>query len=178
MRRHRGRVGDVIYRCWGKETIASKAPNMKGHKWSKAQKANRHRFSDATSYARKVMGDPGLSQYYRKKKKRYQTVWNVAIADYMKRPEICSVNLCKDRHDANFIKVVAEDNYQVAGVIITILNALGLIVETGIAVENNDGEWIYKITGPMSSLQGGKVEVRVRDLPGNVATAGKLLDGS
>jgi hypothetical protein len=74
--------------------------------------------------------------------------------------------------------VEAEDNYQVTGVIITILNALGLIVGSGNAVENNDGEWIYKLTVPVESFQGGKIEMRVRDLPGNVVTGCKLLDGS
>ena len=180
MRKHRGRIGNVIFRSWGKDTVASKAPDMRGHKWSKAQKANRHRFRNATAYARQVLGSPGLFQYYRKKIKRKQTVWNVAIADYMKRPEICSIDLCKDWDDdkGQFIKVLADDNYQVTGVIITILNALGLMVESGIAKVNWDGEWIYKVAAPVPEWEGGKVEVSVRDLPGNVVTGYKPLDGS
>jgi hypothetical protein len=180
MRFQRGRVGNVIYRRWGKDTVASKAPDFRGHRWSKAQKANRHRFSDATAYARQVLENPGLFQYYRKKVKRKQTVWNVAIADYMKRPEICSIDLCREWKDdpEQFVKVDADDNYQVTGVIITILNALGLVVESGSAEMNNDGEWIYKMEAPVSEWEGGKIEVSVRDLPGNEVKGWKMLDGS
>jgi hypothetical protein len=119
-------------------------------------------------------------QYYRKKAKSHQTAWNVAIADYMKRPEICSVELCRERNDetGHFINVDADDRYMVKSVIITILNALGLIVESGNAEENIDGEWIYKIAALESEWVGGKIEVSVRDLPGNEVRGSKALDGS
>jgi hypothetical protein len=81
-------IGNLVFRRWGKKTVVALAPSIENRKWSKAQKDNRLRFHDAMVYARKALNDPDTLNYYQKKAKGMQTVWNVAVADYMKNPGI------------------------------------------------------------------------------------------
>jgi hypothetical protein len=87
-RGNRGRIGNLIFRHWGRKTVVSSVPDYTNRKWSSAQKANRLRFRDAMAYARTALNDPEKLKFYRKKAKGMQTVWNVAVADYMKKPQI------------------------------------------------------------------------------------------
>jgi hypothetical protein len=168
-RGYRGRIGNLIFRRWGKKTVVSLAPDVANRKWSKVQKANRLRFRDAMAYARKALGDPDKLKYYRKKAKGMQTVWNVAVADYMKKPQINEIDVHNYKGQAgNTIRVAARDNFQVAGVILSIVDAQGFEVEGGMAVEMPNGNWIYKAMEPNPSWHGGRIVVRITDLPGNV----------
>jgi hypothetical protein len=164
-----GRFGNLIFRRWGKKTVISMVPDYRNRKWSKAQKENRKRFSDAMAYSRKALVDPEMRRYYRKRAKGMQTVWNVAVADYMKKPEIREVDLSSYRgKKGDTIQVNAQDNYRVAAVIVTILNAQGLETESGLAVEMlSQGCWIYKVMAPVPGWEKGRIVVRVTDSPGN-----------
>ena len=56
----------------------------------------------------------------------------------------------------------------VAAVIMTILNAQGIELESGLAVEMlSKGCWIYKVTAPVPGWEKGRIVVRVTDSPGN-----------
>ena len=164
-----GRFGNLIFRRWGKKTVISMVPDYSHRKWSKAQKENRKRFRDAMAYSRKTLADPEMRRYYRKRAKGMQTVWNVAVADYMKKPEIREVDLSGYRgRKGDTIRVTAHDNYRVAAVIVTILKAQGLELESGLAVEMlSKGCWIYKVTAPVPGWETGRIVVRVTDSPGN-----------
>ena len=89
-----GRFGDaVLRRGKGGKSILSKRPDCSKVVKTEAQKANMKRFAAATIYARKVLNDPKKVEYYRKKKKNYQSVWNVAISDFMSRPKVVAIDL-------------------------------------------------------------------------------------
>lgn len=169
-RGNRGRIGNLIFRPWGKRTVVSVVPDYTNRKWSKAQKANRMRFRDAMAYARTAMNDPEKLKYYQKKAKGMQTVWNVAVADYMKKPQIEEIDISHYKgRKGNTIRVAARDNYRVAGVIVSIIDARGFEVESGMAVEMYHApDWIYKVMEPNPSWQGGRIVVRVSDSAGNV----------
>ena len=165
-----GRIGNLIFRRWGKKTVISMVPDYSDRKWSKAQKENRKRFRDAMAYSRKTLADPERRMFYRKRAKGMQTVWNVAVADYMKKPEIREVDLSKYRgKKGDTIRVKAHDNYSVAAVIVTILNAQGFELESGLAVNSlREGCWIYKVMAPIPEWEKGRIVVRVTDSPGNI----------
>jgi len=62
-----------------------------------------------------------------------------------------------------------------------ILNAQGIEVESGMAVEmpfSGSGVWIYKAMEDNPCWKGGRVVVRVADSPGNVVTGVLALDGT
>ncbi len=73
-RGYRGRIGNLIFRRWGKKTVVSLAPSTDNRKWSKTQKTNRLRFRNAMAYSRKALNDPDKLKYYRKKAKGMQTI--------------------------------------------------------------------------------------------------------
>jgi hypothetical protein len=143
-----------------------------------AQKANSNRFKVATKYGRRVLDDPMAYAFYDKRRRRNQTVWNVAISDYMKRPEIAEIDVWNYKgQTGNTIRVKASDNYGIVSVIVIIIKASGLEVERGMAVQMPGSEvWVYKATEKNLEWIGGRVVVRVTDSPGNVTRAFKLLE--
>jgi hypothetical protein len=173
MRFQRGRIGDLIFRVWGNNTIVSKAPDYSKIPRSEAQKANSNRFKGATGYGHRVLKDPVAYAFYDKKRRVSQSVWNVAISDYMKRPEIAEIDVWKYKGQAgNTVRVKAKDNYGIVSVIVMIINALGFEVESGMAVQMPGSEvWVYKAKEENPDWKGGKVVVRVSDSPGNLVRA-------
>ena len=80
----------------------------------------------------------------------------------------------------NEISISARNRYKFEAVIVTILNILGLVIESGPAVARplSDGmEWDYMVKEINPSYRGSKVVVRVVDLPGNVVQESVFLDG-
>jgi hypothetical protein len=178
-RYQRGRIGNIIFRRWGENTVASVVPDYSKIKWSVAQKDNRNRFRDAMVYARKALSDPKVYDYYKKKRRGMQTVWNVAVADYMKRPQIKKIDVYRYRGlRGNIIRVRAMDNYFIAGVVVRIVNAQGVEIESGMAVSMpGRGEWIYKALEENQEWKGGRVVVNVTDVPRNMVRAEVRLSG-
>ena len=173
----RGKIGNLIFRMWGKKTVVSSAPSYKTLKWSKAQKENRRRFHDAMTWARQAMEDPEKRLYYQKKAKKMQTPWNVAVADFMKKPEIREIEV-RNYHGktGDTIEVKVWDKYMVAGVIVSIYDNRGVEVESGLAVETlTPFVRIYQSMEDNSNWKGGHVEVRVSDFPGNVTKSSLVL---
>jgi len=177
MRFQRGKIGGLIFRVWGENTVVSKAPDYSKIPRSEAQKANSNRFKVATRYGRRVLNDPVAYTFYDKKRRGGQTVWNVAISDYMKRPEIAEIDVWNYKGQAgNTIKVKASDNYGIASVNVMIINASGFEVESGMAVQRPGSEvWVYKAVEENLEWKGGRVAVRVTDSPGNVVTDSRSL---
>ena len=177
----RGRFGDIIYRVVGSLSISSKAPDYSKIKWSEAQKANRIRFRDGMAYARKAFEDPEKEKYYQNKAGAGQHKFNMAVADYMVKPEINEVDIGNYKgEESDLIRVKASDNFKVAVVIVMILNAAGLLIESGMAVEypySGSGEWIYKTMEPNPEWKGGKVVIRVTDSPGNTVETFRVPGG-
>lgn len=78
-----GKMGNMTYRwMYGKQTVM-KTPDMSNVKWSKAQKANRERFSEAIFYAKRAMADPNVRTHYEKAaKKASRQPFRVAVSDF------------------------------------------------------------------------------------------------
>jgi len=166
-----GKIGDMVLRRFGNKSILQKLPDFSGVRWSKAQRANRKRFAGAAGYAHQAMADPDLYSFYKKKAKKGQTAWNVAISDYMLRPTISEIDIHNYKGmKGDTVAVRAHDKYKVAAVLVFIYNAMGMEVESGMAVEMYNGrfEWVYQAMEDNSRMTGGRIEVRVADQAGNV----------
>jgi hypothetical protein len=87
-----GKVEGITFRwMYGKQTVM-KTPDMSKVKWSKAQKANRERFSEAIAYARAAMADTKVHAHYEKVgKKAGRQPFRVAVSDFL-----AGKNLFKD----------------------------------------------------------------------------------
>jgi hypothetical protein len=179
---YHGMMGGIVFRCRGDMSIMSKRPDCSRVVKTKAQKANMKRFAAATIYGKKVLSDPILREKYEKKKKMYQSIWNAAISDFMSRPKVQTIDV-KDYKGlpGNEISISALDRFKFEAVIVTILNILGQVLESGraVAMPLSDGmEWVYKATVMNPSLKGSKVVVRVTDLPGNVVQEVMVVDST
>jgi len=180
--RYHGRFGNAVLRWRGGKSILSKMPDCSRVVKTKAQKANMKRFAAATIYGKKVLSDPRLKEKYRKKKKMYQSIWNAAISDFMLKPKVDAIDVKGYKGlPGNEISISARNRYKFEAVIVTILNILGLVIESGPAVarpSSDNMEWDYVVKEINPSYRGSKVVVRVVDLPGNVVQETMVIDST
>jgi hypothetical protein len=179
---YHGMMGGIVFRCIGDKSIMSKRPDCSKVVRSEAQKANMKRFAAATIYGKKVLNDPRLREKYRKKKKMYQSIWNAAISDFLKKPKVQAIDLKGYKgQPGNTIGISAWDRFKMESVNVTILNDMGQVIESGPAVEKplSEGmEWNYIATVMNFSYMGSRVVVRVSDLPGNVVQESVVVDST
>jgi len=149
---------------------------------SAAQRANEKRFAAAVIYGHKVLNNPRLREYYRKKRKEHQSIWNAAISDFMSRPKVEAIDLkgYKGR-PGNNISISVCDRLKVESMSVAILNDMGQVIESGpaFARPSSEGmEWDYIATVMNPSIKGNRVVVRVTDLPGNVVQETMVIDST
>jgi hypothetical protein len=179
---YHGMMGGIVFRCIGDKSIMSKRPDCSKVVRSEAQKANMKRFAAAVIYGKKVLNDPSLREKYRKKKKMYQSIWNAAISDFLKKTKVQAIDLKGYKgQPGNTISISAWDRFKMESVNVTILNDMGQVIESGAAVAKplSEGmEWDYIATIMNPSYMGSRVVVRVSDLPGNVVQESVVVDST
>ena len=172
-----GKLGGYVVRRWGNKAVISLPPSTKHRKWSKLQKANRLTFKEAMAYARRVLSDPEVWNYYKKKRRGKQTVWNCAVADFMLKPTIDVIDVSEyEGAKGDEIVVVANDKYAVGSVIVSIVNAQGLEIESGPAIHDWTPGWRYTAKMKNRTWKGCRVNVEVHDVPGNVVSGFRMIE--
>jgi len=172
-----GKVGAWVVRRWGESTVISLRPSTRHRRWSKLQKLNRKRFKEAMAYAARVLLDPLMWTYYAKKRKKKQTVWNVAVADYMLNPTIDRIDVSEYQgKKGDTIVVVANDKYAVASVVVTIMDAQGMEIESGAAIQDWTPGWTYTCLKKNKNWKSCKVVVEATDRPGNVVSDFRMVE--
>ena len=75
----------LLFRQCGGKTVVSKFPDRSKVIYSEQQRRAQKRFSEALSFARIVIQEPGLRDTYCIKASQlgYRSAWNLAIAEYM-----------------------------------------------------------------------------------------------
>ncbi len=163
-----GQIGDLIFRQMGGKTVVSKAPDYSKIERSEEQKANSKKFADASACADELLKDKEIQKIYESKKKKGLSNRNAAISNYLKKPEIREVDLSRYKgKKGDTIEIYAWDKYKVKAVIVSILDSTGKDIEANIAVEISNGYWIYETGRDNPLWDGGKVVVRVENIPGN-----------
>lgn len=162
----------VVFRTQKGRTIISKRTKPKDRK-SKAQLKQRSRFSEATIYAKGAIADMDIRKLYdakAQKSEKLQTAFNVAVADYMRAPEIMHIDVTGYKGDIGDVIVIsAMDDFMVKEVKVEIESGDGVRIEAGDAVPGPNGvDWVYETRSSNGLWEGCKVVVRVSDLPGNV----------
>ncbi|MDR2919021.1 MAG: hypothetical protein LBV72_06620 [Tannerella sp.] len=162
----------IVFRTQKGRTIISKRTKPKDRK-SKAQLKQRSRFSEATLYAKGAIADKDIRKLYdakAQKSDKLQTAFNVAVADYMRAPEIGHIDVTGYKgNTGNLIIISATDDFMVKEVKVRIESSDGAMVEEGNAIISSNGfDWEYKVQSDNGSLAGSKVIIRVFDLPGNI----------
>jgi hypothetical protein len=88
----RGAIDDLVFHVSpGGKIIVSRRPDMSRVQWSKAQKAHRERFKQATEYAKAAMADPRVHAVYKRRAaKARKRPYALALSDYFKGNDLLS----------------------------------------------------------------------------------------
>ncbi|UYQ94809.1 hypothetical protein MKQ68_06855 [Chitinophaga horti] len=148
----------VLYVRHGRLIIA-KAPRKRPGPGTPGQERTRADFSQATGWSARVRSNEALQQLYHAATGNGKNVHNLAIADYLKAPEVHEVYI-----QGGTIFIRATDNFQVKDVYVTVELPDGTVLEKGLAACSGDDAWNYR---PQHIPPGARVIVTASDLPGN-----------
>jgi hypothetical protein len=167
-----GMLGDVIvFREQRGQMVVSNKPKKSGTLTSH-QKAVRARFFNAAYYAKGQIKIPDAkAEYETAISNKLPNAYSVAMADYLRAPEITQVDFSRYTGKVNdAITVFAADDFKVTGVTVEIRSATDVVIEQGDAVPDpsNYFAWIYTATQAVPDLHGTKIIVRAKDKPNNV----------
>jgi hypothetical protein len=155
--------GMLVFHQRAGQTVVAKTPTVSNVE-TEAQRAHRRRFQHAVLYS----GGAAAA-----KAKRGQTARNVAVADFLRAPDIELIDLTGYHGKAgDTVRIEATDDFAVREVKVVISNADGSPVEEGYAKQEPTGyEWIYTATAGNDTLEGDRIEVYASDTPGNISKA-------
>ena len=162
-----GKTGDIVFRNFVYKMVIAKAPDCSHTRWTRNQKANRKRFSKAMAWAVKTLENPEMRRSYLKRRKRGQTIYNVAVADYMKNLRVDNIDLSGYKGRAgDTIVVKAKGAYAVNAIILTILTSQGLLVETMEEQHCGPGNnYVFRTTETNPAYKKSSIVVKVCHLP-------------
>jgi hypothetical protein len=166
-----GKLGDLlVFRQTASGTVIAKVPTV-SNKVTDAQRAQRRRFQLAVLYSGSAVSDPALSGAYAEKAKKGQSVRNVAVADFLRAPDIDVIDLSGYHgQPGDVIGIEVTDDFAVREVKVVITNPDGSLVEEGYASPEPVGyRWTYKAIAENVSLDGDRIEVYASDTPGNIS---------
>jgi hypothetical protein len=166
-----GKVGDIVLRNYNGKSVMAKRPDCSKVIRSARQLENNNKFAKAVKYGQYVMNNPALCEYYNNKRPDLNP-YHAAISDYLSQPVIEHVDVSGYQGlPGNVVTVSVWDKWNIEGVGVVIINAMGDVIECGAAVPSQfsgNTEWEYKSTVENVDYKGGRVEVRVNNKPGNV----------
>lgn len=162
--------GAIVFRQVGDRTIVSTPPAPNSNPPTAKQLAARQRFQEASVYAKAQLQDPDLkAEYEAIGETRRMSAYAVAVADFLKGPDIQEIDLSDYSGDpGDTIRVRVTDGFRVDAVRVIITNGDGSQVEAGDAVQQQKAiDWVYTATASNPNLNGDKITVQALDVPGN-----------
>lgn len=167
-----GKVGDLVFRTYGGDTIVARTPDLSGVEPTPGQVAQRARFRDAAFYGRVVLADPPARAFYETvAANRDQPLFSLIVGDYLNAPEVDAIDTAAYTGAVGDpITVRAHDDVEVTEVGVTIVDDSGAELESGAAVADG-GRWRYDAQTAVASGTEVTITARALDRPGN---AGEL----
>jgi hypothetical protein len=165
----RGAIGDLVFRHYGDRVVVGRKPGSPAAPPSAAQIAYRRRFREASAYAKRVADDPDLRALYAPAAEaRCLPVYNVALADYLKPPVIHTINTSSyTGARGDLIVVDAWDDFEVARVVVRLVDSAGDTIEEGEA-RLESGRTTYVVQHEVPPGATVRIVVRAWDRAGNV----------
>lgn len=120
-----GRIGEVVLkRSRGGQQILCRKPTFEHRVFSRAQRAHQKRFREAAAYAKAACQREPI--YAEQAKKTHPPAYNIALAGYMRPPQVNAIDLSGYTGKAGeAIRVQATDDVMVKRVTATIADASG-----------------------------------------------------
>ena len=169
-----GRVGNLVFRTTADaRTYAQQAPAPARRPGTPAQQQWRKgTFREAVAYGNAQKCDPAGIAYYERFRKpgSFNSVYNLALADYTKPPEVRAVEAVNYIGQAGAtLRVRAHDPYGVVAVRVQILDAAGQVLEEGEALAVAEEWWGYTTSQAHAPGTAQQVRALAFDRPGNGA---------
>jgi hypothetical protein len=165
-----GMLGDMlVFRQVNGRTIIATKPKQSDKK-SEKQLEHQKKFQSAVFYGKTATANPVLkAEYETGVNEKFNSAYQVAVADFLNAPDIEDVNLKEYRGNVgDTIIIRVTDDFKVVEVKVAIHNPDGSLVEEGNAVQLLGGvDWSYKATVKNDSLEGDKITIMAYDMPGN-----------
>jgi hypothetical protein len=137
------------------------------------------RFDQAVRYAQAQMLDPKAKQFYSLLARRLKIThaYQAAVKDYMKDPEISSIELSNYTGEKrNSIFIESSDYLKISVMIVEIFSAEGTLLESGTAVRKRDEKrWKYLTQVNNPTLAGTCVKAIGIDRPGREVVVDAIL---
>jgi hypothetical protein len=171
-----GKLGQLVMQSDG---IMRSRPDTSNRVWSEKQEGHLSKFEQAKEYARKVKADPVLSAPYLdplriwKRKKKNMGLYQLAIKDFLKPPEITGLRVQTSR-PLEF-RIHANGLVSIVQLKVRLLSPQGDILEEGDAeTVLGNGVYSYLVADPSLVPRGTVVHITAWDLPGHFSE--KIFD--
>lgn len=166
----RGKFGDCVFRQRNGKTFIARCPRPSRRPPSLAQLATRQRFELGLRYAHAALSNPATAEIYRRLgSARGKPAFSIAMADYLRPPEIVLLDLAGYTGlVGDAIVIAVTDPGEVSYVHVALKDMTGRILESGPA-SYRGGCWVYRTTTRPAAGFPLTIEVTAKDLPGNIA---------
>lgn len=171
-----GKIDLLVFSQRDGNTIVSRRPR-RAQTVSPAQQEIRANFQQAVLYAKSALADDATRLAYATKAKPGQKVFNLAIADFFRLPDIGEIDVAGyTGQPGSRITILATDDFKVTSIKVKIENGDRSGTEAGEAILQADGiHWLYTATQSMAPLAGTLISVTATDLPLHSSTKQKIM---
>ncbi len=166
--RVRGKSGKVVFKTVLGHQIDAALPTPSGKPPTPAQVRVHERFKTAAQYAQRTLQDAqARGPYVVAAKARNTTAFGLAVRDHMLLPRVKEIDLAEYLgRVGDPINVLAEDDFEVVSVKVTIRDPAGATLEEGLAAQNLEGRWVYRATTVAPANQLLAISASAKDRPG------------
>lgn len=171
-----GRVGDLVFRTYGRKVVLSQRPKAPSRPPSPAQVAQRERFRRAMFYGKRVLADPDARTFYENlAARREKPVLSVAVADFLNAPVVDEIDTSAYTGAVGGpIVIHAHDDVEVTGVHVTLTDANGAEFEAG-AATFEAWRWMYEAQSDVPPGTVVTITARAFDRPGHAGEAEEVV---
>ncbi|MCR5889262.1 hypothetical protein LRS06_16110 [Hymenobacter sp. J193] len=164
-----GKLGGLVVRQVGDQTIVSAAEGEKPGPGSPRQQAQRYRMYHAQCYANAQMQDPAAKALYSTGiNGRLTSSRLLAITDFLRAPKITAVDLSAYHgRPRDLVRVLATDDFAVTAVLLRFFGGAGALLGEVAAVLQADGSWQAPAPAALATERALHLEVTAFDRPGN-----------
>ncbi len=166
-----GHLGNMVFKESGGRDIVATKPDQVNQPNSPAQMTQRDAFKKAAVYAKGAMVDTQAhAAYLAKARELHSSPFAVAVKDYFTGPQVTAIDLSQyTKHVGNVIYVTAIDDFEVAGVTVSIKDNNNAAIESGPATfDATTGTWKYTSTVDASAKPSVTVTATATDRPKNI----------
>lgn len=162
-----GKVGDLVFRKYGDDTVISRKPGPSGFPPTPGQVAQRARFRDASFYGRMALANTDDRAFYEAvAARRRQPLFSVIVEDFLKPPVVDEVDAAAYAGSTGEpILIRAHDDVEVTGVTVTLFDG-DTELESGPATID-EWRWRYEAQTDVPSGTVVTVTAIATDRPGN-----------